>query len=269
MRLFTNGLSANIILMQSVLFGFVYWGNLFYIPVFLQNVHGYSPIISGAIIVPMVASQGIGSIVSGQIISRTGHYNHVIITSQLFWTIGIALQSLYSRKTPVWAVCLIGLLQGTGIGGCFQPSLVALLAHSRKADRAVLNSLRNFLRTMGGAIGLTVSGTVLNNILQARLSSSLPSNDVTQLTSSIYALDSLNLTPTQYNEVLDAYMAGMHTIFVIYAPMIGLCFLAALLVKDNGVAEKDATAAERRDAAGDREVLVTPGARPSSLRLSA
>jgi hypothetical protein len=33
--------------------------------------------------------------------------------------------------------------------------LVALLAHSRKADRAVANSLRNFLRTMGGSVGLT------------------------------------------------------------------------------------------------------------------
>ena len=34
-------------------------------------------------------------------------------------------------------------------------SLVALLAHSRKVDRAVMNSLRNFLRTMGGTLGLT------------------------------------------------------------------------------------------------------------------
>lgn len=119
-RLFTNDLSANIILIQGVLFGFVYWGNLFYIPVFLQNVHGYDPIISGAIIVPMVASQGIGSIISGQIISRTGHYNPVIISSQFIWTVGIALQAIYSRTTPVWAVCLIGLLQGIGIGGCFQ-----------------------------------------------------------------------------------------------------------------------------------------------------
>ena len=34
-------------------------------------------------------------------------------------------------------------------------SLVALLAHSRKADRAVINSVRNFLRSIGGAVGLT------------------------------------------------------------------------------------------------------------------
>lgn len=37
--------------------------------------------------------------------------------------------------------------------------LVALLAHSRKADRAVANSLRNFLRILGGSVGLTSTST--------------------------------------------------------------------------------------------------------------
>lgn len=40
--------------------------------------------------------------------------------------------------------------------------------------------------------------------------------------------------------VMDAYMAGMHTIFVMYAPIIGVCFVCAVLIRDEGVAEKDA-----------------------------
>lgn len=39
---------------------------------------------------------------------------------------------------------------------------------------------------------------------------------------------------------MDTYMAGMHTIFVMYAPIIGVCFVCAVLIKDEGVAEKDA-----------------------------
>lgn len=39
--------------------------------------------------------------------------------------------------------------------------------------------------------------------------------------------------------VMDAYMAGMHTIFVMYAPIIGVCFVCAVLIRDEGVAEKD------------------------------
>jgi MFS family permease len=113
-------MSANLVFIQGTLHGVVYWANLYYVPLYLQNVRGYNPIMSGVIILPMVASHGVGSLVSGQIISRTGHYNPTIITSNLIWTVGAALQTIYTRTTPVWAICVIGFLQGIGIGGAFQ-----------------------------------------------------------------------------------------------------------------------------------------------------
>lgn len=76
--------------------------------------------LSGAIILPMVGAHGIGSILSGQVISRTGHYNPIIVTANFVWLVGISLQTIYTRTTPVWAICLIGFLQGIGIGCAFQ-----------------------------------------------------------------------------------------------------------------------------------------------------
>ena len=155
-----------------------------------------------------------------------------------------------------------------------------------------MNSLRNFLRTVGGAVGLTgmfsiwsiltrtyitsdpspntlyktiyaasplllhhtdtspVSGAILNNVLKGHLAGNLPQSSITQLTSSAYALSSLNLTPPQHDLVLKAYMSGMHSIFIMYAPIIGVCFIAASIVKDRGVAERDASAAERKETTG-------------------
>ncbi|RAO70256.1 uncharacterized protein BHQ10_006268 [Talaromyces amestolkiae] len=239
-RLFQSDKSANLVLLQGTLHGIVYWANLFYIPMYLQTVRGYSPILSGVIILPMVASHGVGSLVSGQIISKTGHYGPTIVFSNCVWLVGVSLQTIYTRSSPVWAICLIGFLQGIGIGGAFQPGLVALLAHSRKADRAVANSLRNFLRILGGSIGLTISGTILNNTLKTHLQNILSPDTINTITSSAYALSSINLSHNQYEMVMDAYMAGMHTIFVMYAPIIGVCFVCAVLIRDEGVAEKDA-----------------------------
>jgi hypothetical protein len=122
-RLFQSDLSANLVLVQGTLHGVVYWANLFYVPLYLQNVRGYSPVISGTIILPMVASHGVGSLVSGQIISKTGHYNPTIITANIIWLIGASLQTIYTRTTPVWAICIIGFLQGIGIGCAFQRKL--------------------------------------------------------------------------------------------------------------------------------------------------
>lgn len=122
-RLFQSDLSANLIFVQGFLHGVVYWSNLFYMPLYLQNVRGYSPTTSGLIILPMVASHGVGSIVSGQIISRTGRYNPTIITANGIWALGAGLQIIYSRTTAIWPICIIGFLQGIGIGGAFQREL--------------------------------------------------------------------------------------------------------------------------------------------------
>lgn len=53
-------------------------------------------------------------------------------------------------------------------------------------------------------------------------------------------------------------MSGMHSVFIMYAPLIGVSFIAASLVRDRGVAEKDASAEERRaaGATGDDVELV-------------
>ncbi|KAE9976787.1 hypothetical protein BLS_001855 [Venturia inaequalis] len=261
LHLFRNGLSCNILLIQNVFFGIVFWGNLFYMPIYLVNVRGYTSIVAGAIIVPMVGCQGLGSIISGQIISRTKRYNPCMILGQWLWALLLIPQAFYSRTTPVWAICVVGLFQGLGTGLCFQPGLVAILAHSRRADRAVLNSLRNFLRTMGGALGLTVASTLLNNVLKSRLRGIVIASVAETLTTSITKLDSLGLTAAQRSAVLDAYMTSVRTVFILYPPLIGACAVAALFVRDNGLEEKDTSvslAVGEKKNKGTSTPVVTP-----------
>ncbi|KAJ6783037.1 hypothetical protein PWT90_01859 [Aphanocladium album] len=252
-RLFQSDFSANLIFTQGFLHGVVYWSNLFYVPLYLQNVRGYSPTLSGLVILPMVASHGVGSIVSGQIISRTGRYNPTIITANGIWALGAGLQILYTRRSPIWHICIIGFLQGIGIGGAFQPSLVALLAHSRRADRAVANSMRNFLRIVGGSIGLTICSAVLNNVLRSSLAGAVPEDILAQISTSAHDVKSLGLSGDQIERVIDAYMSGIHAIFIMFSPIIFICFVIGVLVQDHGVAEKDAQSRQEPAMAGTVE----------------
>lgn len=88
----------------------------------------------------------------------------------------------------------------------------------------------------------SVSGAILNNVLKNRLSDILADDTINQIASSVHVLDSLHLSTAQSEAVIDAYMKGMHTIFIMYAPIVGICFLCAVCIKDEGVAEKDAKA---------------------------
>lgn len=51
---------------------------------------------------------------------------------------------------------------------------------------------------------------------------------------------------------MDSYTGALHTIFVMYAPIVALCFIGSWFVQDNGVAEKDASSEERRALLGEQ-----------------
>jgi hypothetical protein len=107
--------------MQNVLIGFVFWGNLFYIPIYFQNIRGRSPSRSGELILPMVIAHGIFSAISGTVISRTNRYNHVIISGIAVWTVAASAKIFYDQTTPDWVFIIVGAMEGFGIGFCFQP----------------------------------------------------------------------------------------------------------------------------------------------------
>ena len=87
---------------------------------------------------------------------------------------------------------------------------------------------------------------MLNNVLKSRLQHVISADEINQLTSSASSLQRFNLSAEQREDVLDAYMKGVHYVFIMYAPIIGLCTVAAVLVKDRGVAEIDAGERDQR-----------------------
>ena len=125
---------------------------------------------------------------------------------------------MFSRATGLGLLIPALIVEGAGIGLTLQPTLVGMYANSRTEDRAVTTGLRNFIRTIGGSFGLVVSGVILSNTLRESLDAeSYVSNSLlSELTSSMYALNNLDLTQDQQDHVLDVYMRGLHYIFVFF-----------------------------------------------------
>ncbi|KAF5692414.1 tetracycline efflux transporter [Fusarium denticulatum] len=219
--------SLAIMLAQNCLLGAVYQSYLYYVPLYLQNPHQYSAIKSAAVYTPLVATQMIASIGSGQYISRRLRYGEVIIFGFAIWTLGAGLALLLTRHSSPAVIAVILAIVGTGVGCIFQPTLIALQAHSPKSRRAVIISNRNFYRCIGGACGLAVSAAVL----QAQLRATLPT-EYKDLASSTYVLpDSMRQVPA----VLDAYMSASHSVFILQVPLIGLCLLGTAFITDRGL----------------------------------
>jgi predicted MFS family arabinose efflux permease len=58
----------------GLIVGFALFGSVTYFPLYLQVVKGVSPTTSGMQMIPMMAGMLLTSIMSGQLISRTGRY---------------------------------------------------------------------------------------------------------------------------------------------------------------------------------------------------
>ncbi|KAF3041289.1 hypothetical protein E8E12_003253 [Didymella heteroderae] len=176
--------------LQAFLTGLAYFGNFFYLPIYFQSILRYTPLVSGALILPVVVTSSFASIASGQYMTRIGSYMHCILLGFALWTIGNGLTLMFSRSTGLALLIVALIVEGAGIGLTLQPTLVGL---------------RNFIRTIGGAFGLVVSGVILSNTLREGLVAESYVSDslLSELTSSTYALDNLDLTQDQQNHILN------------------------------------------------------------------
>lgn len=120
---------------------------------------------------------------------------------------------------------------GIGVGGTFQPTLVAFQAHCAKSQRAVVISDRNFFRCLGGACGLAVSAA----LLQATLKANLPEG-FKHLAHSTYSLPSRASIPdAEWSQILTAYAKASRSVFILQVPLIGMCFLVCVFIRDRGL----------------------------------
>jgi hypothetical protein len=159
---------------------------------------------------------------------------------------------LFGNHTHPAVIAVIVAVMGAGIGFTFQPTLVALQAHCTKSQRAVVIANRNFFRCMGGACGLAISAA----ILQATLRSNLPTK-FAYLAESSYSLPSRsNLNAAEWASILLAYSKASHAVFILQVPLIGVCLLACIFVRDRGLErpkEPEEIEKEKRKAQEERD----------------
>ena len=84
--------------------GFAMFGALTFLPLFLQDVKGLSPIESGLRVFPMMGGLLVASIGSGQLVSRWGRYKVFPVVGTALMTMGLYLMSLVGVDTGAFAM---------------------------------------------------------------------------------------------------------------------------------------------------------------------
>lgn len=233
--------SLSLLITSNFFFGATYFSFTYYLPYYFQIVKGKDTIHSAIFVLPFVLSQAVMSIVAGQIITFTGHYIYVVVTGYSLWLIGCALMVLWNENLGDGLNVLILLVMGTGVGWTFQPTMVAVQAQAKKADRAVVISTRNVVRSFGGAIGIAAGSTIISNTLLTDLNRSttqqdLPKSFISYLRAHIYNQININgLTDSQVTFVRQMYVKALRNYYYMLIPFIGFCLVSSFFVKDRGL----------------------------------
>ncbi len=147
------------------LMGVGMFGAIIYVPLFAQLALGVTATNSGTILTPLMLSFVASSIVSGQLISRTGKYKWLAVFGLLDAAISVYFLSTMTASTT--SLELLVRMLGTGIGlGLTMP--IFTLAVQNAFDHSklgVATASTQLFRSIGGTVGTAVLGGVLNNRL--------------------------------------------------------------------------------------------------------
>ncbi|KAF8539074.1 MFS drug transporter [Trichophaea hybrida] len=205
---------------------------IYYIPTFYQLAYGYSAVRSAALLLPLVMVQTASSTFSGLIVTWTGRYRESILAGWVIWAIGLGLFSTLNEDSGLGKQIGYALLSGFGVGQTLQPSLVAIQAGVERKDMAVVTATRNFIRNLGGTLGLAIAGTILNNMLQQRLSPlGYSASEIRKvLDDPVDVLSGAVGGHELRKEVLAGYQRGFRAVFLVGAGLAMFAFVISVLM---------------------------------------
>lgn len=136
------------------------FGAISFVPLFAQGVRGSTATEAGSLLTPLMLSWVMSSIIGGRLLLRMG-YKPMVILGTILMTAGFFLFATFDQTTPRWHLLLDLTIIGTGLGLVMLTLLIALQHSVPRAQLGIATSLNLFSRSIGGAIGVAIMGTIL------------------------------------------------------------------------------------------------------------
>ncbi|MFC9457036.1 MFS transporter [Streptomyces sp. NPDC056983] len=231
LRLFRDPV-FNITGLVGMVIGIALFGAASYLPTFLQMVDGASATESGLLMLPMMGGIVIASVVSGQLISHTGHYKIYPILGGALSTVGMWLLSRLEVDTSRLHYSLFMAVLGAGIGLIMPVLILAVQNAVRPADIGTATSANNYFRQIGGSVGAAIFGTLFANRLADALADRLPKGAGLPDPESITPQLVHALPPALRDGYIQAYADAMPRIFLYLVPVLVLGLVIAFFLKE-------------------------------------
>ncbi|MHA7146426.1 MDR family MFS transporter [Arthrobacter sp. TmT3-37] len=230
----------NLTTIAGLLIGVTMFGAIGYLPTYLQMAFSVNATESGLLMIPMMGALLVASVVSGQLVSKTGRYKWMPIAGSIIVAIALALLSTLTPEQPLWEICAYLAVMGLGLGLNMQ-ILVLIVQNSFPLSQVgTATASNNFFRQIGATLGSAVVGSLFASRLQDLLMERLPAaagNGASAGASNSLTPALVNTLPAPVKDaIISSYNDALTPIFIWMVPLALLATVLLFFVKEKPLA---------------------------------
>jgi predicted MFS family arabinose efflux permease len=224
-----------------VVIGFIgLFGVLFFVTLYLQNVHGYSAVQTGVRLLPLTGVFVLSAPLGGWMTERFGPRPPVVLGMVLLAVAfagltGLEVASGYGAQWP-WFLCI-----GVALGLVVTSTTQAIVGNVAVERGGVAGGLQNTANQLGGVLGTSILGSILVSAVGSSIGGKLADEGITGATAAAVAAQkeaigsgippvSASMPDALRESIIRAsdaaFLHGLHTAMVVGA---GLAVAGALL----------------------------------------
>ena len=203
-----------------------------FLPLYFQDSLFVSPTESGLRMLPQMIGVTLGTFGIGRLVLLTGRYKAFPVAGTTISAAGLfAISVLVGQASYAWLIAPM-IAMGFGMASVFTTTSIATQNAVDYRDLGVATATIMFFRSLGGAFGLAVFGTILNATIRSEIPAQLgvtpdEAADLIREPDQIRALPDLARTA-----VVDSVALGVSRIYLVCAGVMVIGFVAALLLPE-------------------------------------
>jgi len=141
---------------------FALFGTIFFLTQYLQSVLGYGAFESGLRVMPVAAGVVLGGPLSAKLVEHVGT-KRVVGAGLALVAVGLTMLSGAEVGGGYGIVAAVLLVLGLGMGLTMAPATESVMGSLPLAKASVGSAVNDATRTMGGALGVAVLGSLLSS----------------------------------------------------------------------------------------------------------
>lgn len=214
-------------------------GLLFFFPLDLIQVQGYSPIEAGAALLPFILLMFLLSRWSGGLVDRYGA-RLPLVAGSLVSAGGFALFALPAIGGPYWTTFFpAALVLGLGMAICVAPLTTTVMNAVDRSYAGTASGINNAISRIASVLAIAVFGALLSAVFESTLEQHLRSFNVTPAIRSQIESQRSSLGAAKTDNaageraIKEAFVTGFRTVLWVATGLALVSSSAAALIKDN------------------------------------